>query len=106
MAYFLRTDIVLLVARFYAAKVLVQQGYHVILLCRNERRGEKARAKLSSIGSVQLEIADLADLESVAAFCDRLRASGVTRISALINNAGLIHHHEQGAVSTCTPRSL
>lgn len=66
-----------------AARALGASGAHVILACRNVRKGE---AVASTIGSnAEVRKLDLADLTSVREF-----AAGVDAVDVLINNAGVM----------------
>ena len=69
------------------ARELARAGAHVVLACRNLEKGEAA---LKEVGSgAELEQLDLASLDSVKAFAERLLASH-DRLDLLINNAGLM----------------
>jgi NAD(P)-dependent dehydrogenase (short-subunit alcohol dehydrogenase family) len=74
-----------------AAMQLCQMGAHVVLVCRNAQRGERAlldiRAKTG--GSAELMLCDLASLKSVEEFCRNFYAKH-DRLDVLINNAGTI----------------
>jgi NAD(P)-dependent dehydrogenase (short-subunit alcohol dehydrogenase family) len=61
------------------------------MVCRNRRRGEKARANIrrrTSNPEIQLHIADLASLDAVRALAESIRAR-FHRIDILVNNAGV-----------------
>lgn len=72
-------------------EALADEGARVIMLCRSEKRGQEALAKLSEKKERQLELmlCDLGDYASVRSF-----AAGVKerykRIDVLVNNAGFI----------------
>jgi len=69
---------------------LLEDGYRVVLVCRSQERGEAARETLAGIRggeAVELELADLSDLEAVGALAERLEARHAA-IHALVNNAG------------------
>ncbi|NNJ61540.1 MAG: SDR family oxidoreductase [Dactylosporangium sp.] len=71
---------------------LARGGAHVIFAVRNEARGRAAIADLRTrhpAASLELRLVDLADLDAVRAFADRLRADGI-RVNVLINNAGVM----------------
>jgi NAD(P)-dependent dehydrogenase (short-subunit alcohol dehydrogenase family) len=75
---------------FEAAKVLAQRGAEVVVACRNRTRGEDAAAKIRDAGAdgtPTVEDLDLASLDSVAAFADRV---GDEEIDVLVNNAGVM----------------
>ena len=76
------------------AHALADRGATVIMVCRNESRGEAARAELAEqcpAGKLVLEIADLSELASIRAACERIR-SNYDRLDVLINNAGIMLH--------------
>ena len=54
-----------------AAKILLARGDALTVVCRNAQRAERIRTDLS--GSVDICIADLADLASVAKAIEQLR---------------------------------
>ena len=75
---------------------LKQKSYpkdaHVILSCRSESKGTEAVEKIKNESrneKVELELLDLASLNSVRAFADRIKAK-CKRLDILINNAGII----------------
>ncbi|MEU5683940.1 short-chain dehydrogenase [Streptomyces venezuelae] len=73
-------------------RALARKGAHVILAVRDEAKGRAAAERLTAeIPGAALEVrrVDLADLDSVRAFCDELRADHA-RLDVLINNAGLM----------------
>jgi len=73
------------------AERFVRAGTRVVLVCRNRERGERVRDELAGrapADAVELELADLSDLDGVRALAERL--SGRHRaIHALVNNAGV-----------------
>lgn len=74
------------------ARMLALKGAHVVLACRSLDRGSAAvRAILDQHprGSARVELLDLSDLDSVAAFADRF-ARDRDRLDLLINNAGVM----------------
>lgn len=74
------------------ARALAYRRAHVILAVRDEERGRRAVAEIAAIRpESQLEVRqlDLADLDSVRAFADRLHADG-SRLDVLLNNAGVM----------------
>jgi NAD(P)-dependent dehydrogenase (short-subunit alcohol dehydrogenase family) len=77
---------------YYAALTLARKGGHVILACRDRRKGEAALARLTTeapgTGS-ELAILDLASLASVREFAARVLDGGQP-IDVLINNAGVM----------------
>jgi NAD(P)-dependent dehydrogenase (short-subunit alcohol dehydrogenase family) len=72
------------------ARALARRGARVLLLCRTAPH-EAARALVEQTGNPAIEglPVDLADLRSVHAVCDELRARGV-RLDVAVLNAGLV----------------
>jgi NAD(P)-dependent dehydrogenase (short-subunit alcohol dehydrogenase family) len=71
---------------------LARRGAHVIMAVRNEAKGRQAIADLAGAqpsASLELHRLDLADLDSVRAFADRIHAEGVL-VDVLVNNAGVM----------------
>ncbi len=71
---------------------LARHGARVIMAVRNLAKGESARADIAAGlpgATLDLRQVDLADLESVRAFADRLIADQV-QIDVLVNNAGVM----------------
>ncbi|GFJ95865.1 short-chain dehydrogenase [Phytohabitans rumicis] len=71
---------------------LAKRGAHVIMAVRNETKGRQALASLADTqpgASLELRHLDLADLDSVRAFAERLHADGA-RVDVLVNNAGVM----------------
>jgi NAD(P)-dependent dehydrogenase (short-subunit alcohol dehydrogenase family) len=62
---------------------LARANAHVIVACRDTRKGEQAAAAMGS--NVEVRQLDLADLASVRAF-----AEGIGEIAVLFNNAGIM----------------
>ena len=73
------------------AAALADIGATVIMLCRNEKRGKEALAKLQvkTDRKLDLMLCDLGDLSSVRAFADAFRENYET-LDILVNNAGFI----------------
>jgi NAD(P)-dependent dehydrogenase (short-subunit alcohol dehydrogenase family) len=74
-------------------KQLVSQGASVILACRRPEEGERARAEiLASVtgGKIQVETLDLASLESVRTFAQKVLRS-TPALHGLVNNAGVMN---------------
>ncbi|AUX10855.1 short-chain dehydrogenase/reductase SDR [Halalkaliarchaeum desulfuricum] len=83
---------------FEAASVLAREGARVVMACRSLDRGEAAAEEIrEAAGDVDLAVRrlDLADLESVRSFPNRL-APDDRPIDVLVNNAGImgIPRHE------------
>lgn len=71
---------------------LAALGYHVIMACRSEQRGEQAlqEAKIKSQSNhIELMILDLASLESIRNFAKQSREKYQT-LDVLVNNAGVL----------------
>lgn len=75
----------------HTAHALAKMGARVVMVCRSESRGQAALEELSADappGSLELMLADLSDLESLARFGEAFRAR-FDRLDVLVNNAGL-----------------
>lgn len=71
---------------------LVERGYRVLMLCRNQERGEKALREVEAAGgtgSAELVLGDLADLSSIRNFADDIHGR-ISGLDVLINNAGVV----------------
>ncbi|AXY56958.1 SDR family oxidoreductase [Acinetobacter chinensis] len=73
------------------AELLVQQGHHVILACRNPEKAEQAKQQLQRAGSGQVDLVqlDLNSLSKVSGAAEQV-LKNYDQIDVLINNAGLI----------------
>lgn len=74
------------------AVALARAGMHVVMVCRDEGRGQAALAAVraeSAGADVALMLCDLADLTDIRRFCDALRAA-YPRVDVLVNNAGVL----------------
>lgn len=73
------------------AAALADMGAVVVMLCRSEKRGKEAFAKLSEKSERKLDfmLCDLGDLSSVNAFADAFRTK-YEKLDILVNNAGFI----------------
>jgi len=72
------------------AKALARRGLNLILLCRNKKKGEEAMAMLKQLNpaiTVELFLADLADIDSVRRAAQEIRHTH-QKLDVLINNAG------------------
>ena len=77
---------------FETTKALAGAGAHVILACRNTEKGEPAASEIrAGDPDADIEVAelDLASLDSVRSFADRVRADHPT-IDLMVNNAGVM----------------
>jgi protochlorophyllide reductase len=73
----------------YAAKALAKRGFHVVMACRDVRKGgEAAQSVGMEQGSYTLMQIDLGDLESVRRFAREFRASN-RQLKALVCNAAI-----------------
>lgn len=74
------------------AAALAGKGMHVVMLCRDQARGEAALAAVkaqSGSDDVVLMLCDLADMASIRSFCDAFHAQ-YSRLDVLVNNAGVM----------------
>lgn len=78
---------------YETAKSLAQQGYYVVLGCRDEAKGRAARERIREAvpkcRGIEVVTFDLADLESVRSWALRAQDVG-TPLDVLINNAGVM----------------
>jgi NAD(P)-dependent dehydrogenase (short-subunit alcohol dehydrogenase family) len=77
---------------FLTVREMARKGAQVVMTARDEGRGERALARIRAElpdAAVELRRLDLADLDDVSAFADRLRADA-RPIDLLINNAGVM----------------
>lgn len=78
---------------FQIALALAKHGCHVVMACRSVEKGTQAKneiQKISPKAHVEVEEMDLASLESIANFSDRIK-SRLSHLSLLINNAAVIN---------------
>jgi NAD(P)-dependent dehydrogenase (short-subunit alcohol dehydrogenase family) len=77
-----------------AARELARHGAHVVLACRDQRKGAQAlaaiAAQLPADTRPELALLDLAELDSVKAFAEEFLAAGHAGLDLLINNAGVM----------------
>ncbi|NQZ13923.1 MAG: SDR family NAD(P)-dependent oxidoreductase [Alphaproteobacteria bacterium] len=71
------------------ARMLVQQGHHVLLHGRNAEKLENVRIEFATQGAVESYIADLSDMASVLSLADKV-SNDHDSIDVLINNAGVL----------------
>jgi len=77
---------------FLTSLELAKRGAHVIMTARDMEKGRSAEARIRAVhpkAGVELRPLDLADLDQVRAFGDRLLADG-TAVDVLVNNAGIM----------------
>ena len=73
----------------YAAKALVERGWHVIMACRDVNKGQNAAVELNfPQSSYTVMLLDLASLESVKRFVNNFRVLG-RPLNALVCNAAV-----------------
>lgn len=76
---------------FETALDFAKRGARVIMACRNIKRGQKAANKIikeTDNDNIEVEYLDLADLETVRDFAQRINKK-LTRLDILVNNAGM-----------------
>ncbi len=82
-----------------AAHLLAKQGYSLVIVGRNQRRGKRARSEIKRYYDqieVSFETADLASQDDTMELAKRIRDRYPT-IDLLINNAGQrIDHYQEG----------
>lgn len=77
---------------YESVKAFYEKGAEVILACRSEEKGEKAKAEIVKIvakGKIVVMQLDLADLAGVSAFVKAFK-SKYNRLDVLLNNAGIM----------------
>jgi NAD(P)-dependent dehydrogenase (short-subunit alcohol dehydrogenase family) len=77
---------------YETARALAEHGAHVIMACRDDEKGRRARDKLESElerSSLELLHLDLADLFSVQTAAEKVLARHA-RLDILVNNAGVM----------------
>ena len=74
------------------AQELAKQGAHVIMLCRNEEKAERAKEDILKVcghDKVNIILADLASVDQIKQAAERVRGE-YPKIDVLVNNAGLL----------------
>ncbi len=74
-----------------SAEQLALMGAHVVMVCRNQKKGDRAKAEVeakSGIKSLELMRADLSSLASVRAFAEEFLKNH-DALHVLLNNAGV-----------------
>lgn len=75
-----------------AASELAKQGAHIIMLCRNEEKAERAKEDILKVcghDRVDIVLADLSSLQQVSEAADQINAN-YPRLDLLNNNAGIL----------------
>ncbi len=72
-------------------EALADEGAKVVMLCRSEKRGKDALAKLleKNERQVELMLCDLGDFDSIRSFAAKVKEK-YKKIDILVNNAGFI----------------
>eukprot|EP00128_Syssomonas_multiformis_P005404 Colp12_sorted_trinity150504_noHs@12872 len=73
-------------------KELAAEGWHVIMVCRDQARGQAALEELKAEvkdSSAEVAFVDLASFKAVRTFAKKINDSG-NAIDALVNNAGIM----------------
>lgn len=76
---------------FATTQGLIARGAHVIMICRDASRAERAKQALlkdAPDAQISIELADLGDLEQVSQLAMRLQSYGP--LDALVHNAGML----------------
>ncbi|WP_210488674.1 SDR family oxidoreductase [Rufibacter aurantiacus] len=82
------------------AEALAKEGAHVVMVCRNEQKGQQAMADIKKKvpdACLKLYLADLSSLTEVRRLAQELKENYPV-IDVLINNAGLIPGHQETTV--------
>ena len=77
---------------FETAKQLASEGHHVLMLCRNKAKGEKAIQKILETdpnAKLTLLLADISSLNSIQTVVTTIK-NDYESIDVLINNAGVL----------------
>lgn len=77
---------------YETALELAKRDAHLILACRDQKRGQEALDKIkneSNNTKIELELLDLSSLKSIKEFSERIQKK-LNRLDVLINNAGLL----------------
>lgn len=79
------------------SRALAERGYRVVMLCRNPRKADDARAEILSTvpaGTLDVVLADLSNMEQVRAAAAEIEER-CERLDVLVNNAGIQLRHQQ-----------
>ncbi len=74
------------------ALALAKKGAHIVMVCRNQKRGEEAKKEIITISgndSVELMLCDLASQKSIRKFAKAFLEKH-DRLDVLVNNAGVM----------------
>jgi len=71
------------------AKILVQQGHHVLLHGRSPEKLKKVEAELATLGTVESYVADLSDMKATLSLAKAVTEKHQS-LDVLINNAGVL----------------
>ena len=74
------------------ARELAKQGAHIIMLCRNEEKAERAKNDILNVcnhDQVDVVVADLASVEQIKQAAGHIKRE-YPKIDVLINNAGIL----------------
>lgn len=77
---------------FESVKAFAQKGAKVVLASRSTEKGEKAKAEIlkeKPKGSIEVEVLDMADLESIKNFSEQIHQK-YSQLDVLLNNAGIM----------------
>jgi NAD(P)-dependent dehydrogenase (short-subunit alcohol dehydrogenase family) len=77
---------------YETALAMTRAGAEVILAGRNKNKGDESKAKIKALNptaNIRFEALDLADLQSIAAFGERLKTQRDS-LDILVNNAGIM----------------
>lgn len=81
---------------------LARMGCHVVMLCRDKRRGAEALGEIraKSAGRVELMLCDLASMKCIDAFAEEF-TERYARLDALLNNAGTLSASRHETADGC-----
>lgn len=85
-----------------AAILIAQQGYHIIMACRNPKKGQKALTEvkqLSKSEAVELRIVDMSLQSSIKNLAAELHRD-FTKIDVVIHNAAIFDISQKQAIAT------
>lgn len=90
---------------FYTAKYLAALGFRVIMVVRDEQKGEDARLKILEddfYADLKVVVGDVSDLKGIQSTVieDVQEAARGTWLALLVNNAGMISNNGQEVIKT------